>query len=87
MIYLSSILKCFIVEHFRFVCLCLILFPFFNLSRYMTLVDGPNEVYMVDRDNTVFHIPGLNFRRRKDLQAHLRDTLLDGVGHLLTLLT
>ena len=53
----------------------------------MTLVDGPNEVYMVDRDNTVFHIPGLNFRRRKDLQAHLRDTLLDGVGHLLTLLT
>lgn len=47
-------------------------------TRYMTLVDGPNEVYMIDRDNTVFHIPGLNFRRRKELGAHLRDTLLDG---------
>lgn len=46
----------------------------------MALVDGPNEVFMVDRDNTVFHIPGLNFRQRKDLKLHLRDTLLDGVS-------
>lgn len=50
--------------------------------RYMALVDGPNEVFMVDRDNTVFHIPGLNFRQRKDLKLHLRDTLLDGVSIL-----
>lgn len=47
-------------------------------TRYMALVDGPNEVYMIDRDNTVFHIPGLNFRQRKDLKLHLRETLLDG---------
>ena len=26
------------------------------------LVDGPNEVYMVDRDNTVFHVPNLQVR-------------------------
>jgi hypothetical protein len=52
---------------------------FFLFNRYMTLVDGPNEIYMIDRDNTVFHIPGLNFRRRKDLKFHIKDTLLDGV--------
>ena len=27
--------------------------------RFMMLIDGPNEVYMVDRDNTVFHVPNL----------------------------
>ena len=45
----------------------------------MMLVDGPNEVYAVDRDNTVFHIPNLRFPRRKDLSAHIRETLMDGV--------
>ncbi|KAK3087185.1 hypothetical protein FSP39_002801 [Pinctada imbricata] len=47
-------------------------------TRYMMLIDGPNEVYAFDRDNTVFHIPNLRFPRRKDLNAHIRDTLLDG---------
>ena len=23
------------------------------------LIDGPNEVYMIDRDNTVFYVPHL----------------------------
>ena len=26
------------------------------------LVDGPNEVYMIDRDKTVFHVPNLQVR-------------------------
>lgn len=47
-------------------------------TRFMMLIDGPNNVYMLDRDNTVFHIPGLQFPRRKDLDAHLVNTLVDG---------
>uniref|UniRef100_A0A0B7AGH9 mRNA guanylyltransferase n=1 Tax=Arion vulgaris TaxID=1028688 RepID=A0A0B7AGH9_9EUPU len=47
-------------------------------TRYMMLVDGKDEVYMIDRDNSVFHVPHLNFYKRKDLAAHLGETLLDG---------
>lgn len=47
-------------------------------TRFMTLIDGVNQVYMLDRDNTVFHVPNLQFPRRKDLSAHIKDTLLDG---------
>ncbi|KAJ8321635.1 hypothetical protein KUTeg_000106 [Tegillarca granosa] len=48
------------------------------LHRYMMLVDGVNEVYMIDRDNAVFHVPHLEFPRRKDLNSHIRQTLMDG---------
>ncbi|XP_059165251.1 mRNA-capping enzyme-like [Physella acuta] len=47
-------------------------------TRYMMLVDGKDEVYMIDRDNCVFHVPHLNFYKRKDLNSYLGDTLLDG---------
>uniref|UniRef100_A0A8C9TD69 mRNA-capping enzyme n=1 Tax=Scleropages formosus TaxID=113540 RepID=A0A8C9TD69_SCLFO len=47
-------------------------------TRYMMLIDGKNEVYMIDRDNSVFHIANLEFPFRKDLRAHLSNTLLDG---------
>jgi len=47
-------------------------------TRYMMVIDGKDEVYMLDRDNSVFHVPNLNFFKRKDLNAHLADTLLDG---------
>ncbi|XP_063617921.1 mRNA-capping enzyme [Cydia splendana] len=46
--------------------------------RYMMLIDGEGEVYMIDRDNCVFKVFGLRFVHRKDLRQHLRDTLLDG---------
>ncbi|XP_041360929.1 mRNA-capping enzyme-like [Gigantopelta aegis] len=46
--------------------------------RYMMLIDGLDEVYMIDRDNTIFHVPHLQFPKRKDLTSHLRLTLLDG---------
>ncbi|MED6279772.1 hypothetical protein CHARACLAT_004092, partial [Characodon lateralis] len=45
---------------------------------YMMLISGKNEVYMIDRDNTVFHIANLEFPFRKDLRVHLSKTLLDG---------
>nr|XP_006626214.1 PREDICTED: mRNA-capping enzyme [Lepisosteus oculatus] len=47
-------------------------------TRYMMLIDGRNEVYMIDRDNSVFHIANLEFPFRKDPRIHLSNTLLDG---------
>ncbi|KAM6954379.1 mRNA-capping enzyme [Aplochiton taeniatus] len=47
-------------------------------TRYMMLIDGKNEVYMVDRDNSIFHIATLEFPFRKDPRVHLSNTLLDG---------
>lgn len=47
-------------------------------ARYMMLIDGKNEVFMVDRDCTIFHVANLEFPLRKDLRIHLRNTLLDG---------
>ncbi|GAA6098435.1 mRNA-capping enzyme isoform X1 [Tachysurus ichikawai] len=44
----------------------------------MMLIDGRNEVYMIDRDNSVFHIANLEFPYRKDMRTHLSNTLLDG---------
>ncbi|CAG9121503.1 unnamed protein product [Plutella xylostella] len=46
--------------------------------RFMMLIDGEGEVYMLDRDNCVFKVHNLRFLHRKDLRRHLTDTLLDG---------
>ncbi|XP_032340768.1 mRNA-capping enzyme [Camelus ferus] len=48
------------------------------IYRYMMLIDGTNEVFMIDRDNSVFHVSNLEFPFRKDLRIHLSNTLLDG---------
>ncbi|KAI5094425.1 mRNA-capping enzyme [Silurus meridionalis] len=45
---------------------------------YMMLIDGRNEVHMIDRDNSVFHVANLEFPYRKDMRTHLLNTLLDG---------
>ncbi|KAI5608474.1 mRNA-capping enzyme [Silurus asotus] len=47
-------------------------------TRYMMLIDGRNEVHMIDRDNSVFHVANLEFPYRKDMRTHLSNTLLDG---------
>lgn len=47
----------------------------------MMLIDGKNDVHMIDRDNSVFHIANLEFPFRKDLRIHLSNTLLDGVSY------
>uniref|UniRef100_A0A673ASB9 mRNA-capping enzyme n=1 Tax=Sphaeramia orbicularis TaxID=375764 RepID=A0A673ASB9_9TELE len=47
-------------------------------TRYMMLINGKNEVFMIDRDNTIFHIANLEFPFRKDPRIHLSNTLLDG---------
>ncbi|XP_068609681.1 mRNA-capping enzyme isoform X2 [Brachionichthys hirsutus] len=47
-------------------------------TRYMMLINGKNEVFMIDRDNSIFHIAKLEFPFRKDPRVHLTNTLLDG---------
>jgi len=47
-------------------------------TRYMMCILGKDQIYMVDRDNTVFKISNLTFPRRKDPNSHLTDVLLDG---------
>ncbi|XP_043922911.1 mRNA-capping enzyme [Protopterus annectens] len=47
-------------------------------TRYMMLINKKNEVYMIDRDNSVFRVDNLEFPFRKDLHVHLTNTLLDG---------
>ncbi|KAG8225127.1 hypothetical protein J437_LFUL006150 [Ladona fulva] len=47
-------------------------------TRYMMLINGENQVYLVDRDNNVFQVDGLRFPHRKDLKRHLQATLVDG---------
>lgn len=46
----------------------------------MMVINGKDEVYMLDRDNSVFHIANLEFPFRKDPRVHLSNTLLDGVS-------
>ncbi|KAL1491661.1 hypothetical protein ABEB36_012223 [Hypothenemus hampei] len=47
-------------------------------NRYMMLIDGEDEVYFFDRNHSVFKVSGLRFVYRKNLNRHLKDTLLDG---------
>jgi len=46
--------------------------------RYMMLILKENEVYLFDRDNSVFLASELKFPRRKAPDEHIFDTLLDG---------
>jgi len=47
-------------------------------ARYMLYIEGENECYFIDRDNTVFRIDGIKFFKRKEFPKHLVNTLLDG---------
>ncbi|XP_068199269.1 mRNA-capping enzyme [Antennarius striatus] len=47
-------------------------------TRYMMLINGENEVFMIDRDNSIFHIANLEFPFRKNPCVHLTNTLMDG---------
>ena len=41
------------------------------------------EIYMLDRDNSVFSVPQLKFLSRKRRNDHIFETLVDGVSELL----
>jgi hypothetical protein len=41
-------------------------------------IKGKDEIYMADRDNSIFKVKYLVFPHRKDLNRHLSNTLIDG---------
>ena len=43
------------------------------------LILGRDKVFMLDRDNSVFHVKNLHFPKRKEVDKYLQKTLLDGV--------
>ncbi|ALC49284.1 mRNA-cap [Drosophila busckii] len=47
-------------------------------SRYMMLVDGRDEIYFFDRNNSCFQVENMTFVQGKNLHEHLDGTLLDG---------
>ncbi|XP_074598688.1 RNA guanylyltransferase and 5'-phosphatase mRNA capping enzyme [Brevipalpus obovatus] len=47
-------------------------------TRYLMLIDGPDRVFFVDRDNNVFHAKGVRFPRKRDEMNDLTATLVDG---------
>ncbi|XP_037799938.1 mRNA-capping enzyme-like [Penaeus monodon] len=47
-------------------------------TRYMMLISGRKEVYLADRDNSIFQAPEVEFRQKFDLMVHMSDTLVDG---------
>ena len=44
------------------------------------LILARDEIYMFDRDNTVFAVPQFTFPRRKKIEEHVENTLVDGVS-------
>nr|CAB3265660.1 mRNA-capping enzyme-like [Phallusia mammillata] len=47
-------------------------------ARYLMLINGKDQVYMLDRDNAVFKISNLEFPKRKNLNDAVTETLVDG---------
>lgn len=47
-------------------------------TRYMMLILRKNEIFFLDRDNSVFQVENLRFPMRKDPMRHIENTLLDG---------
>lgn len=44
------------------------------------LVNKRDEIYFVDRNNSIFQVENLSFVKYNNLHEHLEDTLLDGVS-------
>ena len=51
-----------------------------DLCRYMMYIHCEGQIYMLDRDNSVFSVPQLKFLSRKRKNDHIFETLVDGVS-------
>ncbi|KAL7667487.1 hypothetical protein ACOME3_010703 [Neoechinorhynchus agilis] len=47
-------------------------------TRYLCLIRAKNEIYMIDRRNSIFKVRNLTFVTKRGTKDHLRQTLLDG---------
>lgn len=45
----------------------------------MMLINKRDEIFFIDRNNSVFEVENLTFLKYNNLNEHLEDTLLDGV--------
>lgn len=55
--------------------------------RYMMYIHCEDEIYMLDRDNSVFLVPQLKFFSRKRKDDHIFETLVDGVSCIMLKIT
>ncbi|XP_019851710.1 PREDICTED: mRNA-capping enzyme-like isoform X1 [Amphimedon queenslandica] len=46
-------------------------------TRYMLYIKGKGQIYLIDRDNSVFNSPNITFLSRKREGEHLRDCVAD----------
>jgi hypothetical protein len=44
-------------------------------------IESSGQIFMLDRDNSVFRVRYLNFPQRKALDKHISNTLVDGVEY------
>ena len=51
-------------------------------ARYLLFIRDKEQIYLVDRDNSVFSVPRISFPSRKRLGEHVRNTLADSVGQI-----
>lgn len=49
----------------------------------MMYIHCEDEIYMLDRDNSVFLVPQLKFLSRKRKDDHIFETLVDGVSPMI----
>jgi mRNA-capping enzyme len=49
-----------------------------DAARYMMLIEDKNQIYMLNRDNSVFEISHLCFPKDAEYTSHLTNTLVDG---------
>ena len=47
-------------------------------TRYLLLIQGRDNIYMLDRDNCVFKVKNLSFPKSNDISRHLEKCLFDG---------
>lgn len=51
-----------------------------SFYRYMMLILDRNEIYFVDRNFSCFKVNDISFVTAKNLNEHIKNTLVDGVG-------
>ena len=49
------------------------------MLKPIKITDGKGEIYLADRDFSIFCAPDIDFRDKRNLNKHLCDTLIDGV--------
>ena len=68
--------------YYDILCLTLLFFSPFFFLRYLLYIRDKGQIYLLDRDNSVFSAPSIKFFSRKRQGEHLRECLADAVSTL-----